>query len=105
MHLTMQVTYKYKCRVQVLIIFLHELLVVLLGLLVVVVVEFGTKIFLWWIQVNSLSIRIISVIYKTRDKAYPSAVCLWDSSFSSALRSPGFKLRSDIRRVWRWGRC
>jgi len=39
-------TYEYQCRVKILVMLLHEVFVVLLGLLVVMLVEFGAEILL-----------------------------------------------------------
>jgi len=49
-------TYEYECRVQILVVLLHKFLIVLLGLLAIMLIEFGTEIFL-----GQLSILFISV--------------------------------------------
>ena len=53
----MCITYEYQSRVQIFIILLHEFLVVLLGLLAVMLVEFGTGILLRKLPVLFLPVR------------------------------------------------
>ena len=48
--------------------FLHKFFVIRLGLLAVIVVESGAKIFPWWLQVSSRSIRGISAMDQIRYK-------------------------------------
>ena len=50
-------TYEYQCRVQILVILLHESLVVLLGLLTVKFVESSAEILLRRLRVPLLSVR------------------------------------------------
>jgi len=50
-------TYEYQCRAKILVMLLHEVLVVLFGLLVVMLVEFGTETLLWRPPVLFLSVR------------------------------------------------
>jgi len=52
-------TYEYQCRVQIFVILLHEFLIVLLGLLAVMFIEFGAKI-LWQTPVLLLSVERIN---------------------------------------------
>jgi len=54
----MGTTYEYECRVQILVILLHEFLIVLLGLLAVMFIEFGAEI-LWQTPVL-LSVRRVN---------------------------------------------
>ena len=50
-------TYEYECRVQILVMLLHEVLVVLLGLLVIMLVELGAEVLLWKLPILFLSVR------------------------------------------------
>jgi hypothetical protein len=50
-------TYEYQSRVQILVMLLHELLIVLLGLLTIMLVELGTEILLRQPPVLFLSVR------------------------------------------------
>jgi len=51
------ITYKYQCRVQILVMLLHEFPIVLLSLLAVVFIELGAEIFLQQLPVLFLSVR------------------------------------------------
>jgi len=69
-------TYEYECRVQILVILLHEFLIVILGLLAVMFIEFGAEI-LWQTPVL-LSVRRVNDGGK-RD-AKPSLPICWSSA-------------------------
>ena len=58
----METTYKYERGVEILLVFLHKLLIVLLCLLAVTFVKFGTKSFPRWLHVLSLSMRGIRTL-------------------------------------------
>ena len=53
----MWMTYEYECRVQILVVLLHEVLIILLCLLAITFVELGAEIFLRQRRVLSLSVR------------------------------------------------
>jgi len=50
-------TYEYQRRVQILVMLLHEVLVVLLGLLAIMLVELGAEVLLWKLPILLLSAR------------------------------------------------
>ena len=52
----MWMTYEYECGVQILVVLLHEFSVVLLSLLAIMFIEFGTEILLWQLPVLFLSV-------------------------------------------------
>ena len=54
------VTYKYECRVQILVMLLHGFPVIVLGLLAVMLVELGAEILLRQLSVLLLSVREVS---------------------------------------------
>ena len=53
----MRTTYEYQGRVQVLVMFLHKFLIIILGLLAVMSVEFSANIFRGWRRVIFLAER------------------------------------------------
>ena len=58
----MKTTYKYERGVEILLVFLHKLLIVLLCLLAVTFVKFGTKTFPQWPYFSLLSMRGIRTL-------------------------------------------
>ena len=56
----MRITYEYECRVQILVMLLHKLLIVLLGLLAILFIKLGTEILLGQPPVLFLSVRWVN---------------------------------------------
>ena len=53
----MCITYEYECRIQILVMLLHEFLIILLGLLAIIFIELGTEILLRQHAALLLSVR------------------------------------------------